>query len=129
MNKLKEEFLNTELVKRIHSLEKYIDNNEELNSKLKELKKLQKKMVNAKEFNQINQYKEYENKEGKMEKDGEMYRVARNEERRDGEKINCFAVNRFTGRLRRCNAFLNKEEFLQSRMPRKGRKKITCLCK
>ena len=59
MNKLKEEFLNTELVKRIHSLEKYIDNNEKLNTKLKELKNLQKKMVNAKEFNQMNQYKEY----------------------------------------------------------------------
>ena len=59
MNKLKEEFLNTELVKRIHSLEKYIDNNDNLNSKLKELKNLQKKMVNAKEFNQMNQYKAY----------------------------------------------------------------------
>ena len=59
MNKLKEEFLNTELVKRIHSLENYIDNNEELNSKLKELKNLQKKMVNAKEYNQMNQYKAY----------------------------------------------------------------------
>ena len=65
MNNLKEEFLNTELVKRIHSLEKYIDNNEELNFKLNELKNIQKKMINAKEFNQINQYKvykeEYEN--------------------------------------------------------------------
>ena len=59
MNKLKEEFLNTDLVKRIHSLEKVIDNNENINSKLIELKELQKKMVNAKEFNQINQYKVY----------------------------------------------------------------------
>ena len=59
MNKLKEEFLNTELVKRIHSLEKIIDNNQELNQKLDSLKELQKKMVNAKEFNQINQYKVY----------------------------------------------------------------------
>lgn len=59
MNKLKEEFLNTELVKRIHSLEKIIDNNQELNQKLDSLKELQKKMVNSKEFNQINQYKVY----------------------------------------------------------------------
>lgn len=50
MNKLKEEFLNTELVKRIHSLEKIIDNNQELNQKLDSLKELQKKMVNSKEF-------------------------------------------------------------------------------
>lgn len=66
MNKLKEEFLNTELVKRIHSLENYIDNNETLNSKLKELKDLQKKMVNAKEFNQINQYKLYKEEYDKL---------------------------------------------------------------
>ena len=59
MNKLKEEFFNTELVKRIHSLEKIIDNNQELNQKLDSLKELQKKMVNSKEFNQINQYKVY----------------------------------------------------------------------
>ena len=59
MNKLKEEFLNTELVKRIHSLEKIIDNNQELNQKPDSLKELQKKMVNSKEFNQINQYKVY----------------------------------------------------------------------
>lgn len=59
MNKLKEEFLNTELVKRIHSLEKVIDSNVELNNKLDTLKELQKKMVNSKEFNQINQYKVY----------------------------------------------------------------------
>ena len=59
MNKLKEEFLNTELVKRIHSLEKVIDSNVELNNKLNTLKELQKKMVNSKEFNQINKYKVY----------------------------------------------------------------------
>lgn len=59
MNKLKEEFQNTELVKRIQGLEKIIDNNPELNQKLDLLKDLQKKMVNAKEFNQINQYKVY----------------------------------------------------------------------
>lgn len=59
MNKLKEEFLNTDLVKRIQSLEKIIDNNPTLNEKLNSLKELQKKMVNAKEFNQINQYKVY----------------------------------------------------------------------
>ena len=59
MNKLKEEFSNTELVKRIHALEKIIDNNPILNSKLSELKDLQKKMINAKEFNQFNQYKAY----------------------------------------------------------------------
>ena len=59
VNKLKDEFPNTELVKRIHSLEKIIDNNQELNQKLDSLKELQKKMVNSKEFNQINQYKVY----------------------------------------------------------------------
>ena len=59
MNKLKEEFSNTELVKRIHSLEKIIDNNPVLNRKLSELKEIQKKMVNSKEFNQMNQYKLY----------------------------------------------------------------------
>ena len=59
MNKLKEEFFNTESVKRIHSLDKIIDNNQELNQKLDSLKELQKKMVNSKEFNQINQYKVY----------------------------------------------------------------------
>ena len=59
MNKLKEEFLKTDLVKRIQSLENIIDNNQELKDKLKSLKELQKKMVNAKEFNQFNQYKSY----------------------------------------------------------------------
>ena len=59
MNKLKEEFLNTDLVKRIHRLEKIIYNNPTLNDKLSSLKDLQKKIVNAKEFNQINQYKAY----------------------------------------------------------------------
>ena len=59
MNKLKEEFSNTELVKRIHALEKIIDNNPILNSNLSELKEIQKKMVNSKEFNQMNQYKLY----------------------------------------------------------------------
>lgn len=59
MNKLKEEFLNTDLVKRIQSLENIIDNNQVLKDKLKSLKELQKKMVNAKEFNQFNQYKSY----------------------------------------------------------------------
>ena len=59
MNKLKEEFANTELVKRIQSLEYIIDNNNVLNEKLASLKALQKKMINAKEFNQVNQYKAY----------------------------------------------------------------------
>ena len=59
MNKLKEGFLKTDLVKRIQSLENIIDNNQELKDKLKSLKELQKKMVNAKEFNQFNQYKSY----------------------------------------------------------------------
>ena len=59
MNKLKEEFLNTDLVKRIHGLEKIIDNNPTLQEKISLLKSFQKKMVNAKEFNQINQYKVY----------------------------------------------------------------------
>ena len=66
MNKLKEEFLNTELVKRIHSLEKVIDSNVELNNKLNTLKELQKKMVNSKEFNQINQYKVYKDEYDKL---------------------------------------------------------------
>lgn len=66
MNKLKEEFLNTELVKRIHSLEKVIDSNVELNNKLDTLKELQKKMVNSKEFNQINQYKVYKDEYDKL---------------------------------------------------------------
>ena len=66
MNKLKEEFLNTDLVKRIHSLEKIIDNNQELNQKLALLKDLQKKMVNSKEFNQINQYKVYKEEYDKL---------------------------------------------------------------
>ena len=39
MNKLKEEFLNTDLVKRIQSLEKIIDNNPTLNEKLNSLTK------------------------------------------------------------------------------------------
>ena len=66
MNKLKEEFLNTDLVKRIQSLEKIIDNNPTLNEKLNSLKDLQKKMVNAKEFNQINQYKAYKEEYDKL---------------------------------------------------------------
>lgn len=66
MNKLKEEFLNTDLVKRIQSLEKIIDNNPPLNEKLNSLKDLQKKMVNAKEFNQINQYKAYKEEYDKL---------------------------------------------------------------
>lgn len=66
MNKLKEEFLNTDLVKRIQSLEKIIDNNPTLNEKLNSLKELQKKMVNAKEFNQINQYKAYKEEYDKL---------------------------------------------------------------
>ena len=69
MNKLKEEFLNTDLVKRIQSLEKIIDNNPPLNEKLNSLKDLQKKMVNAKEFNQINQYKAYKEEYDKLFKD------------------------------------------------------------
>ena len=66
MNKLKEEFLNTDLVKRIQSLENIIDNNPTLNEKLNSLKDLQKKMVNAKEFNQINQYKAYKEEYDKL---------------------------------------------------------------
>ena len=66
MNKLKEEFLNTDLVKRIQSLEKIIDNNPTLNEKLNSLRNLQKKMINAKEFNQINQYKAYKEEYDKL---------------------------------------------------------------
>ena len=46
---------------RLKELEKYIDNNPKINSKIKELKDIQKKMVTSKEFNQLNQYKEYKN--------------------------------------------------------------------
>lgn len=46
---------------RLKELEKYIDNNPKINSKINELKDIQKKMVTSKEFNQLNQYKEYKN--------------------------------------------------------------------
>jgi len=48
-------------VKRLKELETYIDKNDRINSKIKELKELQKKMVNSKEFNQPKQYNEYKN--------------------------------------------------------------------
>ena len=46
---------------RLKELEKYIDNNPKINSKISELKDIQKKMVTSKEFNQLNQYMEYKN--------------------------------------------------------------------
>lgn len=59
MNKIKEEFENLALVKRIKELEHFIDNNALLNDLLNQLKETQKKMVNAKEFNQPKQYAIY----------------------------------------------------------------------
>lgn len=56
---IKKEFLLLPEVIRIQELEKYIDNNQSINNKLKELKEKQKQMVNAKEYNQFNQYKIY----------------------------------------------------------------------
>ncbi len=65
MNKLKAEFENLPLVKRIKELEHFIDNNANLNALLVKLKEIQKKIVNAKEFNQPKQLaiykKEYDN--------------------------------------------------------------------
>lgn len=70
IDSLKEYFLNIPEVKRIHELEPYIDSNENIKNKLKELKAIQKKMVNSKEYNQINQYnaqkKEYELKKEEL---------------------------------------------------------------
>ena len=50
-------FNEDDAVKRIKELESFIDNNKELNEKIKSLKKLQQKMMNSKEYNLINQYK------------------------------------------------------------------------
>lgn len=58
LDKVKEYFNSLPEVIRIKELEKFIDNNEEINDKLSELKEIQKKMVNSKEYNQINQYNE-----------------------------------------------------------------------
>ncbi len=58
LDKVKEYFNSLPEVIRIKELEKFIDNNAEINNKLSELKEIQKKMVNSKEYNQINQYNE-----------------------------------------------------------------------
>ena len=42
---------------RIHELEGYIDNNEEIKARLKEMRLIQKQMVNSREYNQMRQYK------------------------------------------------------------------------
>lgn len=53
-------------IKRLHELEHYIDNNELIQNKLKELNSIKKKMVNSKEFNQFNQYKIYKEEYDKL---------------------------------------------------------------
>lgn len=60
MNRLKEEFLKSPEVKRIHELEKLFNDNEEIKQILQQIKLVQKKLVNAKEFNQAKQYAVYE---------------------------------------------------------------------
>ena len=42
---------------RIHELEGYIDNNEEIKARLKKMRLIQKQMVNSREYNQMRQYK------------------------------------------------------------------------
>lgn len=54
-------FNNDPRVIRIKELENYIDNNEIIQNKYKELLNLQKKLINSKEFKQIRQYKIYQN--------------------------------------------------------------------
>lgn len=54
-----EAFAKEEEVKRIHELEKRIDNDEELNKLFEEIKQVQRKMVLAKSKGDLNAYKEY----------------------------------------------------------------------
>ncbi len=54
-----EAFTNEEEVKRIHDLEKIIDNDEDLNMRFEDIKKLQRKMVLAKSKGELKAYKEY----------------------------------------------------------------------
>lgn len=54
-----EAFANEEEVKRIHDLEKIIDNDEDLNMRFEDIKKLQRKMVLAKSKGELKAYKEY----------------------------------------------------------------------
>lgn len=54
-----EAFTKEEEVKRIHELEKIIDNDEDLNRSFSEIKKIQKKMVLAKSKGDLKAYKEY----------------------------------------------------------------------
>lgn len=49
MNKIKENLLETELVKRLQALEKVLDQNEVLRQYIDNLKQKQKQMVHAKE--------------------------------------------------------------------------------
>lgn len=54
-----EAFTNEEEVKRIHELEKIIDNDEGLNKSFSEIKQIQRKMVLAKSKGELKAYKEY----------------------------------------------------------------------
>lgn len=54
-----EAFTNEEEVKRIHELEKIIDNDEGLNKSFSEVKQIQRKMVLAKSKGELKAYKEY----------------------------------------------------------------------
>lgn len=56
---LKEYFSDLPEVKRIHELENYIDNNQEIKDCFNEIKRIQKLMVSSKEFNQMKQYQMY----------------------------------------------------------------------
>ena len=56
---LKEAIINSEEVKQIKRLEKYIDNNEKLKKEFETLKQIQRKMVLAKTNNELIDYKKY----------------------------------------------------------------------
>lgn len=56
---LKEAIVNSEEVKQIKRLEKYIDNNETLKKEFETLKQIQRKMVLAKTNNELIDYKKY----------------------------------------------------------------------
>jgi len=59
IDKPKEELINSisnlPFVKRLHELEKIIDNNPELKNKILEMKSIQKNLVNAKHYDLVNQ--------------------------------------------------------------------------
>lgn len=54
-----EAFTKEEEVKRIHELEKIIDNDEDLNKSFSEIKQIQRKMVLAKSKGDLSSYKEF----------------------------------------------------------------------